>query len=225
VLTAADLQGGLGGRDFGLSRNVDITRVKDGGVPIAMVVNLPKGTASAPAATLSDAGMSFPWEPRALQGISAACLSYQAMLPVNFDPSVGGALPGIRGSDREQTDTFVARPSWRASGEGGADAILATGSERHTYGLEPAGYALPRGQWMRVDEEVVLNAPGRKDGTLRLWIDGALVLERFDMEYRTTPAITISGVAANVFYGSDSVVARAPRDTKIWLSPFEIRWQ
>jgi len=226
VLTAADLQTRLGGRDVGLSRNVEIARLQDGPVPVGMAVTLPKEPVAGPDTAAVDGGLSFPWEPRALQSQRAVCLSYQVMLPANFDASVGGLLPGIRGADRSggADDGFVARPAWRASGEGGADQAVRAGSERRSLRLEAHGFALSRGRWARLDQEVVLNAPNRRDGIYRIWVDGVLVLDRTDLELRATPGITISGVAASVFYGGEDAIARAPRDTKIWLSPFEVRW-
>ena len=117
------------------------------------------------------------------------------------------------------------RLAWRQSGEGGADQVVVSAHERRVLALEAQGFALPRGQWMKVDQEVVLNAPGRRDGTLRLWIDGALVLEQTDLEYRSSENVTISGAAANLFYGNERQIAPAPRDTTVMFSPFELRWQ
>jgi len=226
VLTVAELQGTLGGRDVGLAHNVQIARLREGPVPVGMAISLPRERVTAPDTGTADGGMSFSWEPRALQGQTGACLSYQLMLPATFDPSVGGALPGIRGTDRsgQAEGGFVARPAWRRNGEGGADQIVRAASEKRLLRLESHGFVLPRGRWAKLDQELVLNTPKRKDGVYRIWVDGALVLERTDLEVSAAP-MTVSGVAASVFYGSEDAVVRAPQDTKIWLSPLEVRWQ
>jgi hypothetical protein len=46
LLSAADLQASLGGRDLGVIDNLSITAEKSGRVPISMSVRLPKGAAS-----------------------------------------------------------------------------------------------------------------------------------------------------------------------------------
>ena len=77
---------------------------------------------------------------------------------------------------------------------------------------------------MQLDQEVVLNAPDRENGILRVWIDGSLAIDRADLAYRVKPDITLAGVAADLFYSGDDVTSRSPADAKVWLSPFEIRW-
>jgi hypothetical protein len=223
VLKAADLQSGMGGRDAGVARNLTVERLQDGPVSVAMAVDLPRAPAAGVAAADGN-GVSFPWEPRALRGQTGVCLSYRLKLPGDFNTSIGGALPGIRGADDSSAaeNGFVVRPVWRSTGQGGAEEVRA---ERRPVRLEWSGFALPRGRWARVDQELVLNAPKKKDGIYRIWVDGALVVDRRDLELRAGPGMTVSGVAASVFYGGEDAVARAPRDTRIWLSPFEVRWK
>jgi len=62
--------------------------------------------------------MSFPWEPRSLERASAACVSYDVLLPAEFDFSRGGRLPGPIGSDGVGQDSFAARMLWRPGGGG-----------------------------------------------------------------------------------------------------------
>jgi hypothetical protein len=227
LLSVADLQGSLAGKDLGLAQHVALVRAPDAPVPVAMVVNLPKSAAPGPGKAQPEGAVTFPWEPRALQNTTAACLSYHVLLPASFEAGGGGALPGILLADRsEHRDArSLTRLAWRSSGEGGVDQVAVTAHDRRIFALERQGFPLSRGQWMQVDQEVVLNAPGRRDGALRLWIAGALVLERSDLEYRSSADVTISGVAANLFYGNEENVARAPRETTVMFSPFEIRWQ
>lgn len=224
LLTPSVLQGRLGGRDVGLTHNVAIARLDKGPVPVAMAVDLRPG---APGSSTTEGGLRFPWEPRALQGKEAVCLSYQVMLPSDFEAGAGGALPGIRGVDRtdEARDAFLVRPAWRRDAKGGADQVV--GAEQRARSLESEGFSLPRGRWVRLEQEVVLNAPGRRNGVYRTWADGALVVDRTDLDLRPAPggAVSVAGVAASVLYGNEAAPARIPRDTRIWLSPFEIRWR
>jgi hypothetical protein len=221
VLTGADLQASLGGRDVGVIDNVTVAPVKNAPAALALMVDLPQGSASP-----VHGGMSFPWQPRAIQNKSTACLSYNLLLPADFQFTRGGMLPGIMGSDETQeTDgAFKTRMVWRQGGNGGVNNRLTNGGQTTRTIIEGGGFALPRGRWFKVEQEATLNTPKQSDGILRLWIDGELVVDRNDIVYRTKPSVTVSGVAADVHYGGDDAFAPSPKDTKVLLSPFVLRW-
>ena len=228
ALTAADLQASLGGKDVGVIDNITIGSVKDAPAPLAISVALVKAAGSAQGAAESKGGATFPWEPRVLQGKTSACLSYQVLLPASFDFHRGGALPGIGGADAgEQGDKFLARLAWRPKATGGATVRVTENGTSSALPAEREGFEFPRGKWVKLEQEVVLNTPKKSDGVLRVWVDGTLAIDRADMTYRAKPDVTISGVSVDVFYGSspDDVQAVSPKDAKVWLTPFEVRWQ
>jgi hypothetical protein len=225
VLTAADLQSSVGGEDAGVLENVTVARVKEGPSPIALKVSIPKGSASPRGDTVPKGGMSFPWQPRSIQGKSAACLSYNVQLPADFDFHRGGRLPGIRGSDSASQDSFNARLVWRAGGEGGLTTRVTTAGDARLASLALEHFVLPRGRWFKVEQEIALNTPKKADGIARIWIDGKLVVDRADVIYRAAPTVSLSGATAEIFYGSEDGTGAAPKDTTAWLSPFELRWQ
>ena len=187
MLTAADLQSGLGGKDAGVIDNLAIAKLRDAPAPIAMTVSLPKGSTLAAHGCAARGGMSFPWETRLLQGKTAACLSYSVFLPGDFPFGRGGALPGISGGDAEgrAADGFVARMAWRHGGSGGATLRVMSDGETRSTPADREGFAFPRGRWVKVEQEVVLNTPKQADGILRVWADGRLAMDRTDMTYRT----------------------------------------
>jgi hypothetical protein len=227
VLTAADLQSRLGGKDAGVIDNVSIARLEGGPAPVAMSVNLPRGAASPHAASGPKAGVSFPWQPRAVQGKTAACLSYSVLLPADFQFGRGGVLPGISGADRNDPapDGFAARVAWRNGGRGGASNRVSIAGEVRMSPGEREPFQFPRGRWVRLEQEVVLNKPKQADGVLRLWVDGRLEIDRTDITYRARPDVALTGVAVDVHYGFEDGDGAAPKDTRVSLTPFEIRWQ
>jgi len=207
--------------------NITIGPVKDAPAPLAISVALVKAVGSAQGAA-DKGGATFPWEPRVLQGKTSACLSYQVLLPASFDFHRGGALPGIGGADAgEQGDKFLARLAWRPKATGGATVRVTENGTSSALPAEREGFEFPRGKWVKLEQEVVLNTPKKSDGVLRVWVDGTLAIDRADMIYRAKPDVTISGVSVDVFYGSspDDVQAASPKDAKVWLTPFEVRWQ
>jgi polysaccharide lyase-like protein len=229
VLTAADLQSSLAGNDAGVLENLSIGRLADAPAAIVLNVSLPKGSGSPLNAALPKGGVSFPWQPRTVQGKTAACLSYSVFLPADFEFHRGGVLPGIRGADLsgQSEDGFLARPAWRPDRKGGATLRLSTGEKTQGSPVERESFSFPRGRWVKLELEVVLNTPKEADGILRAWVDGKLAIERTDTSYRAKPGVGIAGVSADVFYGAEdaSITAAAPKDTKVSLSPFELRWQ
>jgi hypothetical protein len=228
TLTAADLQASLGGRDVGVMDNVTIGPMQGAPVPLAMAVILRQANATPQGSAESKGGATFPWEPRVLQGKAGACLSYHVRFSAGFDFQRGGALPGIGGTDAgEKGDRFLARLAWRPKGVGGATVRVTENGATRALPAEREGFELPRGKWVKLEQEVVLNTPKKSDGTLRIWVDGTLAIDRTDMTYRTKPDVTISGVSVDVFYGSgpDDSQAAAAKDAKVWLTPLEIRWQ
>jgi hypothetical protein len=224
VLSAADVQSGLGGKDLGVIENLSIAAEKDAPAPVIMSVRLPKGAASPFASAERKGGMSFPWEPRSLQGASAACVSYDVLLPADFDFMRGGRLPGLIGSDGLGQESFAARILWRPSGGAAAVRTLSGGEVRQsTMGLEE--FVFPRGRWFKIEQEVVLNTPKQANGRLTVWVDGTMVGERGDLVFRSDASVGVSGVSAEVFYGGDDAAATVPKDATVRLSPFELRWR
>jgi hypothetical protein len=222
TLTAADLQASLGGRDVGVIENVTIGQVPNAPAPLAMGVSLQRHGANA-----AKAGTAFPWEPRVLQSQAQACLSYHVLFPADFDFTRGGALPGIGGTAAGgQGDGFLARLSWRTKGVVGATVRVTGKGVMAAVHADREDLQLPRGRWVRLEQEVVLNAPGKSDGILRLWVDGTLAVDRTDITYRATPDVAISGVSVDVFSGSgpDDAQAAPSKPARVWLTPFEVRW-
>ena len=45
-------------------------------------------------------------------------------------------------------------------------------------------FTLPKGRWVRIEQELVLNTPGQADGIARLWLDGDLKAEGTGLKLR-----------------------------------------
>jgi hypothetical protein len=229
ALTAADLQASLGGKDVGVIDSVTIGPLKDAPAPLVMAVSLQKASTSLTGQTTPfTGGTSFHWQPRALQGKASTCLSYSVLLPANFEFHRGGVLPGIAGTDgNEQGDKFAAQLVWRVNEGGGVTVRVSENGVSRGLPVEPRAIELPRGRWVKVEQEAILNTPKMQDGTLRVWVDGALVVDRRDIAYRAKPDVTIAGVAVDVFRGAGPTDQRAAanKDAKVRLTPFEVRWQ
>jgi hypothetical protein len=170
-------------------------------------------------------GMGFSWMPRSAGKPDAACLTYSVFLSKDFDFAKGGRLPGFVAGARDQDVTAGAvssRIAWRESGGLELRAQIADWLESRRVTGDRI-YMLPRGQWVALEQEIVLNTPGAKDGILRVWADGALVLEKKDLAIREKAQTQITGVLAETTL-SPLAGAPLPKDQKILLSPPELRW-
>jgi len=159
----------------------------------------------------SQRGHQLPWQPRSLRDKSTVCLSYQVLLPSDFDFSQGGAFPGILGQADQSGDGFLVRLAWQQGGSISATNFSTLDGKKYKQQAGGDGYAIPRGRWVKIDQEVILNAPDQENGILRVWVDGSLAIDKADLAYRTKQDTTLAGVAADIFYNGDDATAAHPR--------------
>ncbi len=62
------------------------------------------------------------------------------------------------------------------------------------------GY-LKRNRWYCIEQYVKLNTIGRKDGVLRVWVDGVPAFEKTDILYRTINSLKIEKIWMDVYHG------------------------
>lgn len=222
-LTAIELQARVGLRDLGVVDNARVVPAEGGPSSEALEVKLRKLPGSADKDASGRNGIEFFWSPPGIAGASAACLTYSIWLPEKFDFGGGGTLPGVFGGEatapgqRMVDNTLSVRPEWNADGRASIGASV-EGGERHP-GVD-AKYSLPLGRWTKVEQEVVLNAPGEANGIGRLWIDGSLFAKDMHLPLRKDAKAMLSGVLVAIGYRG-----LPPAPGAILLSPIEIAWR
>ncbi|HRD77084.1 MAG TPA: hypothetical protein PK264_14330 [Hyphomicrobiaceae bacterium] len=224
--TTEDFEARLAGDDWGIKENFRVVPAKGLEHKHAMRIALPKGSLDPAEKSALRGGVAFRWEPRTMTPKAAACLGYRVRLPADFDFAGGGRLPGLMGGERqdsaavpEKARAFTARPMWRAAGV--VELNLET-PEGLDYG--PARVSMPKGQWVQIEQEIVLNTPGKRDGILRLWVDGRLASERRNVAFRAHASHLVTGVAAEVTSAARGLLNAPPKEQAIEISPFELRW-
>ena len=225
LFTAADLQARLAGRDFGVLDNTRVLRVR-GEKSAVLEIDLPKGSLGPRYGGPVKGGIAFQWRPSKLEQANAVCLSYSVWFPADFDFKRGGTLPGIYGTGdagRDDKPIFAVRYMWRDAGKSELLMTLPTDGTSRNSTIEPESYKLQPGKWTKLEQEIVLNTPGRKDGKVRVWVDGMLVIDRPQMILRENDGIMFGGVQADAHYGGNDSSFLAPRDTKIRMTAFEVR--
>jgi hypothetical protein len=220
-MSTAELQGRTGSREWGLLKNAKVLAGEHGE---SLEVTL-ASTETEEEETASQNGVGFVWPIRELGKASGACLSYGVFLPQGFAFKEAGLLPGLYGaSDISQIDelapedSFATRMGWSNGGDVGVDVRAPA---RNGYWEAPSRKKIwSTGRWVRVEQEIALNAPGQTDGALRIWIDGALTINRTGLMLRKSHLSGLSGVVSDIGYARTLSDVAALR-----VSPFVVQWQ
>jgi hypothetical protein len=236
LITASDVQAVSAGADVGVIENLAIVRVKDGPTSAGLAVTINADTGHPAHLVAASGGISFPWQPRALpENLSAACLAYNVYLPANFEFGDRGTLPGLfgvsLGKGATNGERFALPMLWADRGRPRVQAIRASTkiAEAEMSSIDQWSEALPRGRWVRIEQELVLNAPNEANGVARMWIDGTLSGTLPKLQLRLTSDYGIQGVQVDVHFGAYDEVGkptgdRALKQERLQLSPFEVRW-
>lgn len=155
-------------------------------------------------------------------------LRYYLRCAEDFDFVRGGKLPGLFGGVRcsggkipDGTDGFSTRFMWRAKGDGEVYAYLPT-SEHFGASLGRGKWQFVPGKWHCIEQHVVLNSPGARDGSVTVWLDGRQVFQQKNLLYRTVDTLQIEGIFFSTFFGGSDDRWATPRDTHIDFANFAL---
>lgn len=142
-------------------------------------------------------------------------LRYTLRFSPDFDFVKGGKLPGLCGGPENVSggrpadgkNGFSARLMWRKDGRG--EAYVYHKNQKGNYGDSfafPEDFRFPTNEPVTVRLAVGMNTPGKKDGTLRVWITltrgtETRVVEKTDMEWRTVDSFGVDGLYFETFHG------------------------
>ncbi|EWH02598.1 polysaccharide lyase [Halomonas sp. BC04] len=217
-------------RDWGTEDNVTLlTRNATGLGETGFRVLYPEGSSSPSDADqdgVERGGLGFYTRETALENSDRACLHYKVRFEPVFDFVKGGKLPGLYGGDApsggdkvDGENGFSIRLMWREKGQG----------ELYPYVMDLEGesmgrgaWTFPRGRWISVEQEVILNTPGQDNGMARIWIDGRPVLEKGGLVYRTSESVSIDGLMFSTFFGGTGEGWRTPRDQSVDFAAFRL---
>jgi hypothetical protein len=235
ALPISSLQARVGASEWGVLDNSRIIEGAEGSrSKHVLQVDLAKETGSGHKPSQTRGGVTFSWQPTEMQADapSVACLTYQVFLPEDFAFASAGALPGLffgknfdsRGEPAIGSGA-VARLGWNREGAMAVNLQYAGKDGWQNPVVLTSKTKWPLGRWVSVEEEIILNDVGKKDGVIRVWLDGELAGENAKLGLRSDPGLTMAGVLADVHFGTVSNASLAPKDLQIQLSPFVIRWQ
>ena len=169
---------------------------------------------------------------RPFAGVEEATMEYRVKFGKNLVWRYGGKLPGLGGTslssgipagctqDRARVDNgFSTRLMWRQSGGSGPARLVA-----YTYfpdrdtskcGVDITFIrGIEKDKWYTLRQYVKLNTPGQRNGVLKMYVDGKLMLEKNDILYRKAGKgnVKINSAVMQTYRGGG---ATDPR----WISP------
>ncbi|MBN8414377.1 hypothetical protein LCL99_11535 [Halomonas denitrificans] len=191
----------------------------------ALRVHYPQGTSSPGDTDVGGAG--FYAEPAELSGSDHACLSYRVRFEQGFDFVKGGKLPGLfggeapsGGDDVTGENGFSMRYMWRENGQGELYEYVVGGDNDYGDSIARGRFSFPSGQWVTLEQEIILNDPGQANGVARVWVNGQPLIEQTDITYRTSDSVHIDGLMFSTFFGGHGKDWRTPRDQHVDFADF-----
>jgi hypothetical protein len=155
-------------------------------------------------------------------------LSYYVRFSENFDFVKGGKLPGLfggmgnnGGNIPDGTDGFSTRYMWRKQGDGEIYAYLPTSQDRGT-SIGRGTWQFSPGRWYHLQQQVTLNQPNQKNGSISVWVDGHKVIEQKGLLFRRTNDLKIDGMLFSTFFGGSDSSWATPQDVYIDFADFSV---
>ncbi len=153
---------------------------------------------------------------------------YKVKFPTGFDFVKGGKLPGLASgaansghSKPNGTDGWSARYMWE--GDGSASIYLYHMDQSRNEGdYISLNRKFTRGRWHTLRQYVKLNTPGQRNGVLKVWFDGNLVLNRTNLRYRTVPTLKIDKFYFSTFFGGGNDTWRNTKLEHTYFDDFKI---
>ena len=197
---------------YGFPRNVRIGSDDGSGY---LSIAYPKGSVAPSVKSRPTGGLGFYARGQLTKGTDAACLRYLVRFPKDFDFRNGGKLPGLfggakppSGGDRPKGDEgFTVRLMWRAGGKGEIYLYAPNMVPDSAHGgmqLGTGAFRFPRGRWVEVEVETILNSPGESDGLIHLWIDGRPAIFVGGVKFRKSGRVPVGGLMFSTFFGGDT---------------------
>ncbi|KAG8731779.1 hypothetical protein FRC11_002359, partial [Ceratobasidium sp. 423] len=76
--------------------------------------------------------------------------------------------------------------------------------------------------WQTIAQKVTLNTPGKNDGSVIVYSNGAVVYEAKNIVIRAKESAAPRGAMVQTFFGGHEADWASPQDQKLWFSDFSM---
>lgn len=193
-------------------------------------VQFPKGSASPTVTRKTGAPVGgAQWYARPLPPQDLLHLRYYVRFGEQFDFVKGGKLPGLFGGTQasggkkpDGTNGLSTRYMWRRQGDGELYAYLFGHDDPYGVSIGRGKWRFQPGKWHCLEQRVQLNTPGKADGAITIWFDGAKVLDEAKVQFRTVATLKIEGILFSTFFGGSDPSWAAPADSVVEFRDFAL---
>lgn len=165
-------------------------------------IEYPKGVSSCMSETTC-----VNWKPSLGGSFERIYYGYRFKFPEDFEFVKGGKLPGVGGGKSNSNgDIPTGYDGWSVRMMWDHDAKLV----QYVYHPDQPGkygdimdtkVPVMLDEWMTIQTKVVMNTPGKNDGVIKTWINGTVVVQREDMQFRKTEDLAIDRLLFAFFFG------------------------
>ncbi|GAA4278327.1 Ig-like domain-containing protein [Aquimarina mytili] len=166
-------------------------------------------------------------------GAEEATLEYRVKFDKNFTWATGGKLPGLGGASTNSggipagcttnesvnKNAFSCRLMWRRNRDHTQPPYIIVYPYLPNRDTRCGGNItfirnIKKDKWYTIKQYIKLNTPGRKNGVLKMYVDGELKLEKNDVEYRLPGKgnVKINSLIMHTYRGGN-------RTDPVWWSP------
>jgi len=163
----------------------------------------------------------------------AVCFSYWVRFDATFQWVKGGKLPGLcagacfsGGNPSDGVSGWSMRYMWRAYGAGEEYGYILP-AEPYGTELGLGTWTFGLGNWHHIEEQIILNDPGKSNGVARVWYDRSQagerpVYEATNLVYRSVFSLVIDRIFFSTFFGGHDATWATPLATYIDFARFEL---
>lgn len=213
--------------------NLQVVKEERGQFPVFLRASYPAGSASPTVtkATNAPVGGGQFYADLGIEPRDRMHLRYYVRFAKDFNFVKGGKLPGLFGGTvgtggqiPDGKNGFTTRLMWRKNGAGEVYAYTPNSVE-HGTSLGRGRWRFIPGRWHLIEQKLVLNEPGKSNGSILLWIDEKEVLNQESLTFRTVSTLQIQGILFSTFYGGDDSTWATPNDTYADFAAFAVSEQ
>jgi len=81
---------------------------------------------------------------------------------------------------------------------------------------------LSRGKWYCIEVMLKNNTPGKKDGQIKAWLDGAQIGKIEKLRFRDASVVKIRRFTVENYFGGDNVSDTSPKDQRIYIDNYVV---
>ena len=217
-----------GSNYWGLKERGKIINGKNGDHIIR--ISFPKNSLNPSNRSAPRGGVGFNIANNTKEKITSACLQYKIFFPEDFEFVKGGKLPGLFGGKEApsgckkdiEKQGFSTRYMWRKDGLGTMYAYIPGKPVKCGQLLGYGNWKFPKGEWVKLEQEIILNDIGNNNGIIRYWVNDKLILNRKKSILRIKEDIYIEGMMFSSFFGGNDKSWASPKDQYLDFKNFKI---